>query len=110
MLASYKVAYRVAKCKKAHLIAQQLILSAAVDIVNIMTGESAGKLLSKLSRRIQRIGDDLNIQLIEKLKGNEVGLQLDEVTDSQTETKTSGLPYQSSSGQLSCPPSPNYFF
>lgn len=45
LLASYKVAYRVAKCKKAHIIAEQLILPAALDLVNIMISESAGKLL-----------------------------------------------------------------
>ncbi|XP_067120060.1 zinc finger BED domain-containing protein 5-like [Centruroides vittatus] len=88
LLASYKVAYRVAKCKKNHTVAEQLILPAAVDLVNIMIGESAGKLLSKvplsnntISRRIQHMGEDLNIQLIEKLKGSEFGLQLDEATD-----------------------------
>lgn len=88
LLASYKVAYRVAKCKKPHTIAEQLILPAAVDLVNIMIGESAGKLLSNvplsnntISRRIQHMGEDLNAQLIEKLKGSEYGLQLDEATD-----------------------------
>jgi hypothetical protein len=67
LLASYKVAYRVAKCKKPHTIAEQLILPAAVDLVNIMIGESAGKLLSKvplsnntISRRIQHMAEDLN--------------------------------------------------
>jgi hypothetical protein len=45
LLASYKVADRIAKCKKPHTIAEELILLAAVDMVNIMIGESAGKLL-----------------------------------------------------------------
>lgn len=89
LLSSFKVAYRVAKCKKPHTIAEELILPAAVDMVNIMIGESAGKLISKvplsnntISRRIQHIAEDLNDQLIEKMKGKEFGLQLDEVTDS----------------------------
>ena len=88
LLASYKIAYRVAKCKKPHTIAEQLILPAAVDLVNIMIGVSAGKLLSKvplsnntISRRIKHIAEDLNDQLIEKIKGKEFGLQLDEATD-----------------------------
>jgi hypothetical protein len=62
LLASYKVAHRIAKCKKLHTIAEELIPPAAVDMVNIMIGESAGKLLSKaplsnntISRRIQHI-------------------------------------------------------
>jgi hypothetical protein len=73
LLASYKVAHRIAKCKKPHTIAEELILSAAVDMVNIMISESAGKLLSKaplcnntMSRRIQHIAEDRNDQLIEK--------------------------------------------
>jgi hypothetical protein len=47
LLASYKVAHRLVKCKKPHTIAEELIIPAAVDMVNIMIGESAGKLLSK---------------------------------------------------------------
>ncbi|XP_075034451.1 zinc finger BED domain-containing protein 5-like [Mixophyes fleayi] len=89
LLASYKVAYRVAKCKKPHTIAEELILPAAVDMVTIMVGESAGKLLSKvplsnniMSRRKQHMAEDLNNQLIEKMKGKEFALQLDEATDS----------------------------
>jgi hypothetical protein len=73
LLASYKVAHRIAKCKKPHTIAEEVILLAAVDMANIMIGESAGKLLSKvplsnntISRRIQHIAKDLNDQLIEK--------------------------------------------
>jgi hypothetical protein len=42
------VAYRIAKCKKPHTIAEELILPVAVDMVSIMVGESAGKLLLKV--------------------------------------------------------------
>jgi hypothetical protein len=73
LLASYKVGHRIAKCKKPHTIAEELILPADVDMVNIMIGESAQKLLSKvplsnntISRRIQHIAEDHNDQLIEK--------------------------------------------
>jgi hypothetical protein len=73
LLASYKAAHRIAKCKKPHTIAEELILPAVVDMMNIMVGESAGKLLSKvllsyntISRRIQHIAEDLNDQLIKK--------------------------------------------
>jgi hypothetical protein len=70
LLASYKVAHRIAKCKMLHTIAEELIVSAAVDM-NIMIGESVGKLLSKaplsnntISSRIQQITEDLNDHLI----------------------------------------------
>ena len=39
-LASYKVAHRIAKCKEPHTITEELILPVAVDMVNIMIGES----------------------------------------------------------------------
>jgi len=69
LFASYKVAHRVAKCKKPRSIVEELILPAAVDMVNIMVGEFAGRLLSKLPlynntlrRRIQRMVEDINDQ------------------------------------------------
>jgi hypothetical protein len=59
--------------KAAHTIAEELILPAAVDMVNSMIGESAWKLLSKVplsnnttSCRSQHIAEDLSDQLIEK--------------------------------------------
>ncbi|XP_076358984.1 protein FAM200C-like [Tachypleus tridentatus] len=59
-------------------------------MVNIVIGESATKLLSKeplsnntKSRQIQHMAEDLNNQLIEKMKVKEFGLQLDEATDSK---------------------------
>jgi len=42
LLASYKVAHRIAKCKDPHTIANELIPSNAVDMVNLMIGESVG--------------------------------------------------------------------
>jgi predicted RNase H-like nuclease len=48
LLISYKASHRIAKCRKPHTIAEELILQAAVDMVNIMIGESAGNLLSKV--------------------------------------------------------------
>jgi hypothetical protein len=70
--ASYKAAHTIEKYKKPYTIPEELILPAAVDM-NIMIGESAGKLLSKvplshntISHRIQHIAEDLNDQLTEK--------------------------------------------
>lgn len=75
--------------QKPHTIAEELILPAAHGMVNIMVGESAGKPISKVPlsnntiiRRIHDIAEDLNHQLIEKLKGKEFGLQLDKAIDS----------------------------
>ncbi|XP_023233596.1 zinc finger BED domain-containing protein 5-like [Centruroides sculpturatus] len=69
-------------------LAEKLI-SKVPDIVNIMLGELVEKLILKvplsnntISRRIHHIALDLNDQLIEKMKGMEFGLQLDEAIDS----------------------------
>ena len=40
-LASFKFAYRIAKCKKLNAIAEELMLPAALDLVSTMIGESA---------------------------------------------------------------------
>ena len=40
-LASFKVAYRIEKCKKLHTIAEELVLPAALDLISTMIGESA---------------------------------------------------------------------
>ncbi|XP_076359165.1 protein FAM200A-like [Tachypleus tridentatus] len=60
-----------------------------MDMVNIMVGDSAGRLLSKvplsnniISRRIQHTAKDLNDQLIEKAEGKEFRLQPREMTES----------------------------
>lgn len=87
LLASYKVAYRVSKCKNPHRITEELILLAAVDVVNIMVGESVGWLPSELplsnstlSRKIQHMAKGLSDHLIKKMKGKNVKLQLDDAT------------------------------
>ena len=42
-LASFKVAYRIAKFKKLHTIAEELMLPAAFDLVSTMIGKSAAE-------------------------------------------------------------------
>ena len=88
-LASFKVAYRIAKCKKLHTIAEEVVLPAALDLVSIIIGESAAQKLkavplsnNTISRRIDKILDDINDQLVAKIRGNEFSLQLDEATTS----------------------------
>ena len=44
-LASFKVACRIAKCKKPHTIAEELVLPAALDLVSTMIGESVAQKL-----------------------------------------------------------------
>nr|XP_055067936.1 zinc finger BED domain-containing protein 5-like [Misgurnus anguillicaudatus] len=86
-MASFKVAHRIAQCKKPHTIAEQLILPSAIDMVSIMLDEtSAAKLKAiplsndTVARRIRDISDDLEDQLIEKLRDTRFALQVDEAT------------------------------
>lgn len=60
---------------RLRIIAEKLFVPVALDILNIMIGESAGKLFSKVplfintvSLRIHRIADDINDQLIKRKK------------------------------------------
>ena len=88
LLASYKVAYQIAQCKKPYTIGEELILPAAVDMVSVMLDDaSATKLKSiplsndTVARRINDIANDLQEQLIDKLKDKRFALQFDEATD-----------------------------
>ena len=73
--------------KKPHTIAEGLILPAAVDLVGTMIEGAAEKLkmvpLSDdiMCRRIDDMAQDIQDQLIDKMKEPEFGLQLDEATD-----------------------------
>ena len=86
-LTSFKVAHKIAKCKKPHAIAEELILSTAIDLVSTMIGDSAAQELktvplsnNTICRRIEKIADDINNQLVTNMRGNEFSLQLDEST------------------------------
>ena len=88
-LASYKVAHRIAQCKKPHTIAEELILPAAIDMITCLLGEDEAKELKSIplsdptiSRRVSDISKDLKDQLSEKLKDKPFSLQVDEATDS----------------------------
>jgi len=88
-LAFFEIACRLAKCKKTHTIAEDLVLPAALDLVSTMIGESAAQKLkvvplssNTICRRINKISDDINDQLVAKMRGNEFSLQLDEATTS----------------------------
>lgn len=87
--ASFDVALRIAKAKKPHTIAEELILPSAIDIVTAVCGE---KFVSKvrsvplsndtISRRISVMSCDVREQLVEFVKvSQKFALQLDESTD-----------------------------
>ena len=90
-LASFKVACRIAKCKKLHTIAEELVLPAALDLVSTMIGKSEAQkvkavLLSNniICRKIDKISD-ISDQLVAKMRGNEFSLPLDEATTSTSD-------------------------
>ena len=88
-LASYKVAYRVAKEKQPHTVAETLILPAAIDMVSAVIDEKAAEKLRSIplsnntvSRRIDDISEHLEEQLILRLQAaGDFSIQLDESTD-----------------------------
>lgn len=87
--ASYMVAARVARSKKAFTIAEELILPSAVDMCREILGEAAATKLQSVSlsndtvmRRIVEMSDDIECQLVEKIKASPYfSIQLDESTD-----------------------------
>ena len=90
-LASFKVAYRIAKRKKPHTIAEELVLPAALDLVSTMIGELVAQklkavLLSNniICRKIDKISN-ISDQLVAKIRGNEFSLPLDEATTSTSD-------------------------
>ena len=91
-LASFKVGYRIEKCKKPHTIAEELVLPAALDLVSTIIGESVAQKLkpvplssNTICSRISKISDDISDQLVAKIRGNEFSLQFDEATTSTSD-------------------------
>ncbi|GFU56842.1 SCAN domain-containing protein 3 [Trichonephila clavipes] len=88
LLTSYKVSYKIARCKKPHTIAEELILPTAIEIVETMFGDNFAKELQSIplsndtvSRRIDDIAEDVEQQLFGKLRDKLFSIQLDEATD-----------------------------
>ncbi|GFW01039.1 SCAN domain-containing protein 3 [Trichonephila clavipes] len=70
LITSYKESYKIARCKKPHTIAEELILPAAIEIVETMFGGNFAKELQSIplsndtvSRRIDDIAEDVEQQL-----------------------------------------------
>ncbi|GFU40053.1 zinc finger MYM-type protein 6 [Trichonephila clavipes] len=81
--------FSYARCKKPHTIAEELILPAAIEIVETMFGDDFAKELQSIplsndtvSRRIDDISEDVEQQLFGKLRDKLFSIQLDEATDS----------------------------
>ena len=88
MKVSYLVALRVARAKKPHTIAENLILPAAIDMCEaVLNGKCATKLKeislsnNTVSGRIDEISNDIKAQLLERLKQTYFAIQLDKSTD-----------------------------
>lgn len=88
-LASYLVAYRLAKEKVPYTYGEKLILPATVDIVSTVLDEKSAEKIkcipvsdTTMSRRISDIAKDLEFQLVSRLQSTEeFAIQLDESTD-----------------------------
>lgn len=89
LAASYAVSLLVAKSKKPHSIAEELILPAATVMAEIMIDKKAADALKKVplsnntvSRRIDDMSGNIIGQVVKKLKqAGQFALQLDEMTD-----------------------------
>lgn len=89
LLASYRVAFRVAKAGKPHTIAENLILPVELDIAEIMFGKQEVEKLKSIplsvntiQRRISDMVTDVRDQVIGNIKESTfVSLQFDESTD-----------------------------
>ncbi|GFX56512.1 zinc finger MYM-type protein 6 [Trichonephila clavipes] len=89
LLTSYKVSHKIARCKKPPTIAEELILPAAIEMVETMFGDNCTKELQSIplsngtvSSRIDDIAEEVEQQLFGKLRDKMFSIQLDEATDS----------------------------
>ena len=90
LLASYKVAYRIAKEMKPHTLAEEVVKPCVIDMADIILGDGAARKLKQvalsndtIARRIKDLSIDIRDQLISDLKASplKISIQLDESTD-----------------------------
>lgn len=87
--ASYHVAHRIAKAKKPHTIAEDLILPAAVDMVREMVNEATANKLKTIplsndtiSKRIEDMSENIKERVTSRIQtSTHFALQMDESTD-----------------------------
>ena len=88
--ASYRVAQRIAKLRKAHTIAEDLVKPCALEMAEIMCGTEVKTKLAQIplsnntiSRRIGCMSEDIREQVCDKIRMSlaKASLQLDESTD-----------------------------
>ena len=88
--ASYEIALIVAKNKKPHTIAEELIMPAAIVLVkHVISNEAVSNLNSvslsnnTIQRGITEMSTDINEQVITEVQGSKYGfsIQLDETAD-----------------------------
>ena len=91
---SYKVAYRIVKCKKPHTIAEDLIRTCAEKMLEVMIGLGAKTKTQQVSlcndairRRIDDMAVNVCQQVCSEVKQStlQTNIQLDEPTDSALE-------------------------
>ena len=87
--ASYRIALRVAECKKAHTIGEELIKPCLVESVRLVCGEKEAEKINQIplsnntiKRRIDEMSEDILEQVIGEIKNSAYfALALDESTD-----------------------------
>ena len=82
------------RAKKAHTIAEELVLPCSIDMCKAVLEEKCAAKLnavslsdSKIARRIEDMLEDIKFQLIDRLKTGFFALQLDESTDITNESQ-----------------------
>jgi hypothetical protein len=106
--ASYALSLLVAKRKKPHNIAEELIIPCAVEIASIMFDEKTASVIKAISssentvhRRIQDMASDIVDQVVENIsKSKQFSVQMDESTDSVGEAQLLALVRVPNSGNI----------
>ena len=88
LIASYRTALRIAKCKKPFTIGEQLVKPCMLDNVDIILGKNASQKLKDIpmssrtiKRRIEAMADDVESQVIKMIGASPFySIQLDEST------------------------------